>query len=44
MYCTDFCSALHQEMQGYVRVSPKGSNVPISFHVGKAPEPEKVTQ
>ena len=30
-YCTDFCSALHQEMQGYIRVSPKGSNVPISF-------------
>ena len=30
-YCTDFCSALHQEMQGYVRVSPKGSNIPISF-------------
>ncbi|NCP84069.1 MAG: Sec-dependent nitrous-oxide reductase, partial [Bacteroidetes bacterium] len=30
-YCTDFCSALHQEMQGYVRVSPKGSKVPISF-------------
>ncbi|OEK02327.1 nitrous oxide reductase [Roseivirga sp. 4D4] len=25
-YCTDFCSALHQEMQGYVRVSPRGSN------------------
>src|SRR5690606_39204425 len=25
-YCTDFCSALHQEMQGYLRVSPKGSN------------------
>lgn len=23
-YCTDFCSALHQEMQGYIRVSPKG--------------------
>jgi len=20
-YCTDFCSALHQEMQGYIRVS-----------------------
>jgi nitrous-oxide reductase len=37
IYCTDFCSALHQEMQGYVRVSPKGSNVPISFHVGKKP-------
>ncbi len=33
-YCTDFCSALHQEMQGYIRVSPKGSNVPISFSLG----------
>ena len=30
-YCTDFCSALHQEMQGYVRVSDKNSNVPISW-------------
>lgn len=35
MYCTDFCSALHQEMQGYVRVSPAGSSVPISFSTGK---------
>jgi nitrous-oxide reductase len=35
MYCTDFCSALHQEMQGYVRVSPAGSNVPLSWHTGK---------
>jgi len=34
MYCTDFCSALHQEMQGYVRVSPAGSNTPISFSLG----------
>lgn len=34
MYCTDFCSALHQEMQGYVRVSPSGSNVPLSFSIG----------
>jgi len=34
MYCTDFCSALHQEMQGYVRVSPAGSSVPISYSVG----------
>lgn len=33
-YCTDFCSALHQEMQGYARVSPAGSNVPISFSTG----------
>ncbi|MEO6830611.1 MAG: Sec-dependent nitrous-oxide reductase [Chitinophagaceae bacterium] len=30
-YCTDFCSALHQEMQGYIRVSPAGSNVPLKF-------------
>ena len=33
-YCTDFCSALHQEMQGYVRVSPAGSNVPLTFSLG----------
>ncbi len=38
IYCTDFCSALHQEMQGYVRVSTKGSNVPISFSLGKNSE------
>jgi nitrous-oxide reductase len=30
-YCTDFCSALHQEMSGYVRVSPAGSNVPLQW-------------
>ena len=34
-YCTDFCSALHQEMSGYIRVSPAGSKVPISFSLGK---------
>jgi len=34
MYCTDFCSALHQEMQGYIRVSPAGSNVPLTFSTG----------
>jgi nitrous-oxide reductase len=34
IYCTDFCSALHQEMQGYVRVSPAGSNVPLAFSTG----------
>jgi nitrous-oxide reductase len=33
-YCTDFCSALHQEMQGYVRVSPPGSNVPLRWGTG----------
>lgn len=36
-YCTDFCSALHQEMTGYLRVSPKGSSVPISFKLGDNP-------
>lgn len=30
-YCTDFCSALHQEMQGYVRVSAKNANVPLKW-------------
>ncbi len=34
MYCTDFCSALHQEMQGYIRVSPAGSSTPLSWSVG----------
>jgi nitrous-oxide reductase len=34
IYCTDFCSALHQEMQGYVRVSPAGSKVPLSYSLG----------
>jgi nitrous-oxide reductase len=34
-YCTDFCSALHQEMQGYVRVSPANSNVALTFSTGK---------
>ncbi len=34
-YCTDFCSALHQEMQGYVRVSPRNSNVELAWGTGK---------
>jgi len=37
-YCTDFCSALHQEMQGYARVSPVGSNVPLKYSTGKIEE------
>ena len=37
-YCTDFCSALHQEMSGYIRVSPAGSNVPVTFSTGKTAE------
>ncbi|MGK7389082.1 MAG: Sec-dependent nitrous-oxide reductase [Candidatus Cyclobacteriaceae bacterium M2_1C_046] len=34
-YCTDFCSALHQEMQGYVRVSGKNDNVPLKWSLGE---------
>jgi nitrous-oxide reductase len=34
-YCTDFCSALHQEMSGYVRVSPRGQTVALSAEVSK---------
>lgn len=34
-YCTDFCSALHQEMQGYIRVSSKGSKVPLTWKLGE---------
>lgn len=43
-YCTDFCSALHQEMQGYMRVSPAGSNVPLTFSTGtNLPAPQAST-
>ncbi len=44
-YCTDFCSALHQEMQGYIRVSVAGSSVPLSFSTGSpaAETPKKDT-
>lgn len=34
-YCTDFCSALHQEMQGYLRVSDRSENVPLTFGLNK---------
>jgi nitrous-oxide reductase len=33
-YCTDFCSALHQEMQGFVRVSPADSDVALTWSLG----------
>lgn len=33
-YCTDFCSALHQEMQGYVRVSPENSDIDFNYGTG----------
>lgn len=34
-YCTDFCSALHQEMQGYVRVSPANAKVELKWGTNK---------
>ena len=34
-YCTDFCSALHQEMSGYIRISATGSKTPLKFSTGK---------
>ncbi len=39
-YCSDFCSALHQEMQGYVRVSAAGANTPLRWWTGSAPVEE----
>lgn len=44
IYCTDFCSALHQEMSGYVRVSPAGSKVPIAFSLGKNSDTTQLKQ
>ena len=34
-YCTDFCSALHQEMQGYIRVSPANSGMDLTWSLGE---------
>ncbi|TNJ44275.1 Sec-dependent nitrous-oxide reductase [Tamlana fucoidanivorans] len=34
-YCTDFCSALHQEMQGYVRVSSANASTPLKWSLGE---------
>ena len=40
-YCTDFCSALHQEMSGYVRVSPEGSDVKLMWGLNNENKDEK---
>ena len=39
-YCTDFCSALHQEMQGYIRVSSANANVPLKWSLGEDEYPQ----
>jgi nitrous-oxide reductase len=36
-YCSNFCSALHQEMQGFIEIRPKGEPVAKV----QRPEPEK---
>jgi nitrous-oxide reductase len=37
-YCSNFCSALHQEMQGYIAVRPRGTPVAATLR----PSPAKV--
>lgn len=39
-YCSNFCSALHQEMQGYIQVNPRGSAVAAV----QRPDPKKVAE
>jgi nitrous-oxide reductase len=38
-YCTDFCSALHQEMSGYIRISAAGTKTPLKFSTGNIEPP-----
>ncbi|MBI1797474.1 MAG: Sec-dependent nitrous-oxide reductase [Candidatus Eisenbacteria bacterium] len=39
-YCSNFCSALHQEMQGYLEVHPRGTPVAAM----QRPDPRKVAE
>ena len=39
-YCSNFCSALHQEMQGYIEVAPAGSAVAAD----QRPDPKQVQE
>ncbi|NQX82112.1 MAG: Sec-dependent nitrous-oxide reductase [Flavobacteriaceae bacterium] len=41
-YCTDFCSALHQEMQGYIRVSPADSDIELEWWLGEVYEDDEL--
>jgi len=40
-YCTDFCSALHQEMSGYVRVSPSNSDTKLTWGLNNENQDEE---
>jgi nitrous-oxide reductase len=39
-YCSNFCSALHQEMQAYIEVSPRGTPMAAV----QKPDPQKVQE
>jgi nitrous-oxide reductase len=39
-YCSNFCSALHQEMQGYIEIRPKGQPVAAL----QRPSPERLAE
>lgn len=39
-YCSNFCSALHQEMQGYLEIAPAGTRIAAE----QRPEPAKVAE
>jgi len=39
-YCSNFCSALHQEMQGYIEIRPKGQPVANL----QRPDPKRVAE
>jgi nitrous-oxide reductase len=39
-YCSNFCSALHQEMQGYIQVNPRGASVAAL----QRPDPKRVAE